>query len=93
MAQAYLAGGFGTRVDTASAAKTGLLPPELAGRTQGIGNAALDGAHRALCEPEGFKRLVEISRRCEHMELAGSAEFSEAFVDAMAFYDDEEEEN
>lgn len=90
--EAYLAGGFGTRVDTANAAKIGLIPPELAERTRGIGNAALSGAQRALCEPDGFERLLEIRRRCEYIELAGSAEFAGAFVDAMAFYEDEEED-
>ena len=89
--EAYLAGGFGTRLDIGSAAKAGLIAPELAGKTRGIGNAALDGAQRALCTPGGFERLAEIQGRCEYVELSGSAEFSEAFVDAMPFYDDEEE--
>ena len=40
----------------------------------------------------GFERLLDIRSRCEYMELSGSAEFSDAFVDAMAFYDDEEED-
>ena len=89
--EAYLAGGFGTRLDIESAAKAGLIPQELAGKTRGIGNAALDGAQRVLCTPGGFERLTEIQGRCEYVELSGSAEFSEAFVDAMPFYDDEEE--
>ena len=88
----YLAGGFGTRLNIASAAEIGLIPKELAGKTRAIGNAALDGAHRALCSPDGFERLLDIRGRCEYMELSGSAEFSDAFVDAMAFYDDEEED-
>ena len=90
--EVYLAGGFGTRLDMASAARVGLIAPELAGKTRGIGNAALDGAQRALCTPGGFERLLEIRDSCEHIELSGSAEFSEAFVDAMPFYDDEEED-
>ena len=89
--EVYLACGFGTRLDIMSAAKAGLIAPELAGKTRGIGNAALDGAQRALCTPGGFERLTEIQGRCEYVELSGSAEFSEAFVDAMPFYDDEEE--
>ena len=89
--EAYLAGGFGTRLDIGSAAKAGLIPQELAGKTRGIGNAALDGAQRVLCTPGGFERLAELRGRCEYVELSGSAEFSEAFVDAMPFYDDEEE--
>ena len=87
--EVYLAGGFGTRLNIASAAEIGLIPKELAGKTRAIGNAALDGAHRALCSPEGFERLLDIRGRCEYMELSGSAEFSDAFVDAMAFYEED----
>lgn len=87
--EVYLAGGFGTRLNIASAAEIGLIPKELAGKTRAIGNAALDGAHRALCSLEGFERLLDIRGRCEYMELSGSAEFSDAFVDAMAFYEED----
>ena len=86
-----LAGGFGTQLNIASAAAIGLIPPELAGKTRAIGNAALDGVHRALCEADGFAQLLDIRSRCRYMELSGSAEFADAFVDAMAFYDDEED--
>ena len=87
-----LAGGFGTRLNIESAAAVGLIPPELADKTRAVGNAALDGAQRALCAPDGFGRLLDIQRRCEYIELSGSAEFSDAFVDAMPFHDDEEED-
>ena len=87
-----LAGGFGTRLNIESAAAVGLIPPELADKTRAVGNAALDGAQRALCAPDGFERLLDIKRRCEYIELSGSAEFSDAFVDAMPFHDDEEED-
>ena len=90
--EVYLAGGFGTRLNLASAAKIGLIPPQLEKKTRAIGNAALDGAHKAICTPDGFKKLLDIRERCEYLELAGSAEFSEAFVDAMAFTDDEEDD-
>lgn len=90
--EVYLAGGFGTRLNLASAAKIGLIPPQLEAKTRAVGNAALDGAHKALCTPDGFKKLLDIRERCEYLELAGSAEFSEAFVDAMAFKDDEEDD-
>ena len=84
-----LAGGFGTRLNIASAAEIGLIPKGLAGKARAIGNAALDGAHRALCAPDGFERLLDIRGRCEYMELSGSVEFSDAFVDAMAFYEED----
>ena len=92
IAEVYLAGGFGTRLDMGSAAAVGLIPPGLAEKTRAVGNAALDGAQRALCTPDGFGRLAAIRERCEYVELSGSAEFSAAFVDAMPFYDDEEED-
>ncbi|HIS44559.1 MAG TPA: DUF4445 domain-containing protein [Candidatus Scatomorpha merdigallinarum] len=85
-----LAGGFGTRLNIKSAAAIGLIPPELADKTRAVGNAALDGVHLALCEPDGAEKLLAIRERCEYMELAGSAEFSDAFVDAMAFHDEDD---
>lgn len=88
--EVYIAGGFGTKLDIGRAAEIGLIPPELAGKTRAVGNAALDGAHRALCTQDGFEKLLDIRGRCEYMELAGSAEFSDAFVDAMAFNDEED---
>ncbi len=89
--EVYLAGGFGTKLDIDRAAAIGLIPPELADKTRAVGNAALDGAHRALCVPDGFEELINIRDKCKYIELSGSAEFSDAFVDAMAFYDDEED--
>ena len=88
--EVYLAGGFGTRLDIGRAAEIGLIPPELADRTRAVGNAALDGAHRALCVPGGFEELIRIRDKCRYIELSGSAEFSDAFVDAMAFNDEED---
>lgn len=89
--EVYLAGGFGTRLNIENAAKIGLIPPELASKTRAVGNAALDGAQKALCAPDGFEALLDIRGRCEYIELAGSAEFNDAFVDAMAFSDEEED--
>ena len=83
--EVYIAGGFGAKLDIGRAAEIGLIPPELAGKARAVGNAALDGAHRSLCAADGFEKLLDIRNRCEYMELAGSAEFSDAFVDAMAF--------
>ena len=87
-----LAGGFGTRLNLASAEKIGLLPQGFAEKTRCVGNAALDGAHRALCTPGGFEKLLELRERCGYIELSGSAEFADAFVDALPFYDDEEDD-
>ncbi|MBR3289432.1 MAG: DUF4445 domain-containing protein [Clostridia bacterium] len=46
-----LAGGFGSRLSVPSAAAVGLIPPELAARTETIGNAAGAGACRLLLDP------------------------------------------
>ena len=51
----------------------------------------LSGAQKALCVPDGFERLLEIRERCEYIELSTSAEFSEAFVDAMPFYEEDDD--
>ncbi len=79
-----LAGGFGSHLRTASAARIGLIPPELAGRTAAIGNAAGRGAVAALAD-EGRAALEDVAARCEYLELSTHPAFNDAYIEAMAF--------
>jgi len=81
----YLAGGFGTNLSARSAAAIGMIPPELAERTVGLGNTALAGAAMALLDPERRAALSKIRRVCRYLELSGSAEFNMEFVSQMGF--------
>lgn len=81
----YLAGGFGTRLRSESAVRTGMLPRELAGRIKPLGNTSLSGAATALLIPAKREELINIKNRCGYLELSADKAFNERFVEAMQF--------
>ncbi|MGN0779720.1 MAG: ASKHA domain-containing protein [Aristaeellaceae bacterium] len=81
----YLAGGFGSHLHIASAARIGLIAPALADRVRVIGNAALDGAAMLLMDTSLRNRTAELRRQAQHVRLDGNAYFSQRYVDAMMF--------
>lgn len=87
----YLAGGFGGNLSARSAAVIGMFPPELEEKIVCVGNSSLAGAGLLLQDPGRREEVLEIRRRCRYLELSGSREFSDAFVDHMSFESAEEE--
>lgn len=81
----FLAGGFGTRLDTSSAEKTGLLPSVLAKRSVSIGNAALAGAACVLFNQSLVLQAEKIAKNAVHIPLGGNEDFSTAFINNMDF--------
>ncbi len=80
----YLAGGFGNRLSVASAVKIGLLPRAFLHKTVPIGNAALSGAIMLLSD-ENIRKAKRIASLSRHVELGGSTDFNEMFVEKMMF--------
>lgn len=80
-----LAGGFGSYIRPASAARIGLIPEELLPVTRSIGNAAAQGARAALVSAGARDRLDGLQANMEYLELSGLAAFNEAYIDAMMF--------
>lgn len=85
VATVYLAGGFGSHLNIASATRIGLIAPALADRVRVIGNAALDGAAMLLMDTSLRERTAELHRQAQHVRLDGNAWFSQRYVDAMMF--------
>lgn len=83
--QVYLAGGFGSHLNLANAARIGLLPEELISRTRVIGNAALDGAVMTLLRADCQQAQRDIAARATHVDLGGNALFNEQYVENMFF--------
>ena len=88
----YLAGGFGNRLDPASAAAIGMLPLELVTPEDGspskvhtVGNSALAGAEDALLNPPLRQTLLDIKNNCRYIELSTSSSFSEQFISELNF--------
>ena len=80
-----IAGGFGRYLDARSAARIGLIPPELAGRAISVGNTSAEGASMMLLSREARERAQRIAEACEYLELSGSASFNQLFVNEMEF--------
>lgn len=83
----FLAGGFGDNLNPENAAKIGMIPAELTDRIFCLGNSSLDGARQLLLSPSRLKDLNNIQQHCRYIELSGSADFSEAFIEHMGFED------
>ncbi len=81
----YLAGGFGSYVDTANAMKIGMLPRISPEKLHNIGNTALAGASMAAVDPKMIERMRSIARNCDYIELTGRSDFAEAFTKNMSF--------
>lgn len=81
----YLAGGFGSYINITSAFGIGLIPRELEGRVESIGNAAGMGAVYGLLSGKLFNKTKEIQDKIEYVELSASPEFMDAYVECMMF--------
>ncbi|MFQ3621198.1 MAG: ASKHA domain-containing protein [Spirochaetales bacterium] len=81
----YIAGGFGNYLNPASALRIGLIPKELQGKIQSLGNAAGLGAAMALLSEDAFARMQAIKERTTYIELSSSLEFQDCYVEQMLF--------
>ena len=85
IARVRLAGGFGSSLSPDSAATAGLIPGELTGRVRAEGNTALAGALMSARDPGLLDECDRIRSEVRVVDLAGDAEFQDAFVEAMGF--------
>ena len=81
----YLAGAFGTFMDPDAACRIGLLPKELAGKTQAIGNAAGSGAKLLVCDNTAPVYAQALVDKAEFLELASVDDFQYRFAENMRF--------
>lgn len=81
----YLAGGFGTYVNTESALNIGLIPAELRGKPEPIGNAAGMGAIEMLLSKYKFAQAKRLKKYLKYIELSSCKEFNDFYMDSMMF--------
>lgn len=79
----YLAGGFGSYMDSASAVAIGLLPKELENKIIICGNAAGSGAVSMLLDEDLF--FGSGSLKSEYIDLSTNMDFQTEYVDCMMF--------
>lgn len=85
ISKVYLAGGFGYRLDVDKAMAIGMLPEEFAGRIHAVGNSALAGAAKFLCDGQGeaaMHRLVAVSNE---IGLSMDKDFNDFYMEHMMF--------
>lgn len=87
----YLAGAFGNYLDPQSACTIGMIPPVLADRIQGIGNAAGQGAKLCALRKDEFDYSKALAEKTEFLELASMPEFNDCYVDCLLFEEDDDE--
>lgn len=86
-----LAGAFGSFMDPENACAIGLLPYELSGKVQAVGNAAGAGSKMIACSSDELARTGELVKKTEFIELAALKEFQMAFAMGMSFEDPDED--
>ena len=80
-----IAGGFGRKLNLASAARVGLFPPELLKVAQAVGNTSIEGAEAALLSTSARSELLAIAKQCRYIELSTSLSFNTYFMEKMMF--------
>ncbi len=83
VAQVYLAGGFGVRMDEQAAVCTGLLPEQFAGRIRAVGNSSLGGAVYAGVHAPVDAQCDRLLAQCRQLVLAEQPEFEENYLKYM----------
>lgn len=81
----YLAGSFGGGIDPKTSARIGLLPNVPVEKVVSLGNTSAKGAAGFLLHSEIRNALNDIILNSRYIELSGSPEFTESYVDNMIF--------
>lgn len=85
VATVYIAGGFGSHLNVASAAAIGLIPSGLQDRVRILGNAALSGAGTLLLNQDRLETARSIAAGATHLDLGGNPRFNENYIEQMLF--------
>ena len=80
-----LAGAFGAAINPADALEIGLLPVVDIKKISLAGNAAWEGAYKALIDNAFWLEAGQLARETEHINLSGNEEFSKFFIEDMKF--------
>lgn len=82
---AFIAGGFGSKLDLKKAEAIKMLPKGVAAVASAVGNASLTGASRFLLFKEYREKALLLSKRVKTVELATDPVFMEEYINGMMF--------
>lgn len=85
----YIAGGFGSHLNVASAATIGLIPKALTDRVRILGNGALTGAAQLLLDQAQISLCRDLASNASHLNLGGNPAFNQNYMEQMLFLDEE----
>ena len=80
-----VAGGLGFWLDPESAGRTGLIPAELTGKIETVGNSAGAGAKLCLLSEAGLRECERIAAECEVVDLSSDPDFMDEYIANMSF--------
>jgi uncharacterized 2Fe-2S/4Fe-4S cluster protein (DUF4445 family) len=83
--EVLIAGAFGNYIRKSSALGVGLVPALEPERVRFVGNAAGIGARMMLADRDARRRALVLADQTEYLELAGRADYQNAFATAMLF--------
>ncbi len=92
IAEVYLAGGFGTKMNIEKAVYIGLFPKELQNKIKAVGNSSLSGAILFLYDRTVLDSMKELIQHAKEMNLANEPVFQEAYITSMYFESAQESE-
>lgn len=81
----YIAGGFGNYINKESAARMGLIPFSLLGRSVSMGNTAGLGAINYSLDADNLQVCDKIVSHTTYVELSDSAWFQQKYIEEMVF--------
>lgn len=85
--EVIISGGFGAGLNFDDMFETGILPRRFEGHVRYIGNGALLGASRLLCDSESRETVLRTARDAEYTELSASVLFADEFIKRLRFGD------
>lgn len=81
----YIAGAFGFHLKPEALKTIGLLPPELRGEIEFIGNTAKEGARLCLTSKAALEEIQALQKAITPVELSYAADFMDNYVEQMNF--------
>jgi uncharacterized 2Fe-2S/4Fe-4S cluster protein (DUF4445 family) len=78
----YIAGAFGSHINSSSARIIGIIPEIDLGKVQSVGNAAGTGARMCLLSKHAKELADQIAGKIEYIELAANKSFQSTFLNS-----------
>jgi uncharacterized 2Fe-2S/4Fe-4S cluster protein (DUF4445 family) len=80
-----IAGSFGFHLTARSLTTIGLLPAEIAGSIEFVGNTAKSGGEAFLLNRDVRREMAQLVQQIAVVELANCPDFDKVFVECLSF--------